>query len=158
MWANGSQPYAVFAPIWPRWALTCVGLFFYLFAARRAAQDAFGNYVVQYVLELGHQEACARVLSVLKGHFPELAVQKFSSNVVERCLKLGGMVRLPLRACMHACRGGHACRAMHACMVSICMDACSRGGEGAVPKMHGSTRQLVLWVGRPPLSLPSDLQ
>ncbi len=54
-------------------------------------QDAFGNYVVQYVLELGHQETCAAVIEGLRGSFAPLSLQKFSSNVVERCLKLGGM-------------------------------------------------------------------
>lgn len=55
------------------------------------SQDAFGNYVVQYVLDLGQQEASQRIMTVLSGHYSELAVQKFSSNVVEKCLKLGGL-------------------------------------------------------------------
>ena len=54
------------------------------------AQDPFGNYVVQYVLELGHPETSIVVMRNLKGHYSELATQKFSSNVVEKCLKLGG--------------------------------------------------------------------
>ena len=53
-------------------------------------QDPFGNYVVQYVLELGHVEATATIMRQLYDHYPELAQQKFSSNVVEKCLKLGG--------------------------------------------------------------------
>ena len=53
-------------------------------------QDPFGNYVVQYVLELGHVEATATIMRQLYGQYPELAQQKFSSNVVEKCLKLGG--------------------------------------------------------------------
>ncbi len=40
-------------------------------------QDPFGNYVVQYVLELGHPETSAAVMTNLKGHYPELATQKF---------------------------------------------------------------------------------
>jgi hypothetical protein len=55
-------------------------------------QDAFGNYVVQYVLELGQSEASQAIITQLNGHFAELSMQKFSSNVVERCLKLGGVV------------------------------------------------------------------
>lgn len=47
--------------------------------------------MVQYVLELGHQETCAAVIEGLRGSFAPLSLQKFSSNVVERCLKLGGM-------------------------------------------------------------------
>lgn len=48
--------------------------------------------MVQYVLELGHAEACSAVVRSLGGKFSELSMQKFSSNVVERCLKLGGLV------------------------------------------------------------------
>jgi len=55
------------------------------------SQDAFGNYVVQYVLDLGQAEASQQIMNVLLGHYSELAVQKFSSNVVEKCLKLGGL-------------------------------------------------------------------
>lgn len=51
-------------------------------------QDAFGNYVVQYVLELGHSEAALAVMQHLSGRCAELSQQKFSSNVVEKCLKL----------------------------------------------------------------------
>jgi len=41
-------------------------------------------------LELGHVEATATIMRQLYGQYPELAQQKFSSNVVEKCLKLGG--------------------------------------------------------------------
>ena len=58
--------------------------------ASPSTQDPFGNYVVQYVLELGHPEATTAVMLQLCGHYAELAQQKFSSNVVEKCLKLGG--------------------------------------------------------------------
>ncbi len=54
-------------------------------------QDAFGNYVVQYVLELGQASASGVIMRCLLGHYAELSMQKFSSNVVEKCLKLGGM-------------------------------------------------------------------
>ncbi len=40
-------------------------------------QDPFGNYVVQYVLELGHPETSTLVMANLKGHYSELATQKF---------------------------------------------------------------------------------
>ena len=68
------------------------------------AQDPFGNYVVQYVLDGGGGErsggggeragarggaaAAAAVARALSGHAPRLAQQKFASNVVERLLKL----------------------------------------------------------------------
>ena len=64
---------------------------------RAAAQDPFGNYVVQYVLELGHPEATAAIMRQLCGHYADLAQQKFSSNVVEKCLKLGGSGLAELR-------------------------------------------------------------
>ena len=53
-------------------------------------QDPFGNYVVQYVLELDIADASMAVMNNLFGHYADLAQQKFSSNVVEKCLKLGG--------------------------------------------------------------------
>lgn len=46
--------------------------------------------MVQYVLEQGDAESSRQVLEQLRGHFAELAMQKFSSNVVEKCIKLGG--------------------------------------------------------------------
>jgi hypothetical protein len=54
-------------------------------------QDAFGNYVVQYVLELGQADSSRGIMENIKGHYAELSMQKFSSNVVEKCLKLGGL-------------------------------------------------------------------
>jgi len=48
-------------------------------------QDPFANYVVQYVLNKKNVNAIARRL---EGNFSILAVQKFSSNVVEKCLEL----------------------------------------------------------------------
>lgn len=46
---------------------------------------------VQYVLELGQVEASQAIIAALAGRFAELSLQKFSSNVVEKCLKLGGV-------------------------------------------------------------------
>ncbi|XP_008790832.2 mRNA-binding protein PUF3-like [Phoenix dactylifera] len=54
------------------------------------AQDAFGNYVVQYILELKDPSATAILVSQFKGHYVNLSTQKFSSNVVEKCLKFFG--------------------------------------------------------------------
>jgi hypothetical protein len=45
---------------------------------------------VQYILDLGLAWAVAEVIDRLDGNFVHLAMQKFSSNVVEKCLKLGG--------------------------------------------------------------------
>jgi pumilio RNA-binding family len=56
-------------------------------ASLALAQDPFGNYVVQYVLDLDLPWCNARVMARLAGTYAELSTQKFSSNVVEKCLK-----------------------------------------------------------------------
>ncbi|EPS63432.1 hypothetical protein M569_11350, partial [Genlisea aurea] len=50
------------------------------------AQDAFGNYVVQFILEQKSPSANAKLGSQFEGHFVHLSTQKFSSHVVEKCL------------------------------------------------------------------------
>ncbi|KAK1391513.1 putative pumilio-like 7, chloroplastic [Heracleum sosnowskyi] len=57
------------------------------FNALLLAQDSFGNYVVQYVVELKIPAAAATLLSRLEGNFVYLSMQKFGSHVVEKCLK-----------------------------------------------------------------------
>ncbi|KAF8718100.1 hypothetical protein HU200_025578 [Digitaria exilis] len=52
------------------------------------AQDPFGNYVVQYVLNLKIPSANAHLASQFEGRYLYLSKQKVSSNVVEKCLKL----------------------------------------------------------------------
>ena len=47
-------------------------------------QDAFGNYVVQYVLDMGLDGISYRVMNNLRGSYPMLSLQKFSSNVIEK--------------------------------------------------------------------------
>lgn len=49
-------------------------------------EDAYGNYVVQYVILLKDDEVNDRIVSILSRDIIPLAKQKFSSNVVERCL------------------------------------------------------------------------
>ncbi|GAB4861209.1 hypothetical protein Ancab_036367 [Ancistrocladus abbreviatus] len=51
------------------------------------AQDPFGNYVVQYIIELKIASASANLISQFEGHYVHLSMQKFSSHVVEKCLK-----------------------------------------------------------------------
>jgi len=50
-------------------------------------QDQFGNYVVQHLLSTRAQFAPNLIRSLL-GHIAELSVQKFSSNVIEKCLQV----------------------------------------------------------------------
>jgi hypothetical protein len=50
-------------------------------------QDAYGNYVVQYVLDVCSDEDVAAVCESVVGKVNLLAIQKFSSNVMEKCLE-----------------------------------------------------------------------
>jgi hypothetical protein len=51
-------------------------------------QDPYGNYVVQYVLDLPFPGLASRLARRFLGHIPILSTQKFSSNVVEKCLNV----------------------------------------------------------------------
>ena len=57
--------------------------------AKKLVLDPFGNYVVQYVLELKRGELTRGIAQALQGSFAELSLQKFSSNVIEKCLQAG---------------------------------------------------------------------
>lgn len=50
-------------------------------------QDAYGNYVVQYVLDVCGDKDVHVVCESVVGRINSLAIQKFSSNVVEKCLE-----------------------------------------------------------------------
>ncbi|KAK8617551.1 hypothetical protein V6N13_080461 [Hibiscus sabdariffa] len=50
------------------------------------AQDAYGNYVVQFTLELKIPSATSTLTSQFEGNYVHLSLQKFSSHVVEKCL------------------------------------------------------------------------
>ncbi|KAF8411476.1 hypothetical protein HHK36_004027 [Tetracentron sinense] len=50
--------------------------------------DACGNYVVQYIIELKIPSATANLISQFEGNYVHLSMQKFSSNVVEKCIKV----------------------------------------------------------------------
>ena len=51
------------------------------------SQDQFGNYVVQHVIEHGKDVHKSSVARILKENLLLLSKQKFSSNVIERCLQ-----------------------------------------------------------------------
>ncbi|KAJ9460650.1 Pumilio domain-containing protein C6G9.14 [Diplonema papillatum] len=57
-------------------------------------QDPFGNYVVQYVLEQDDKAATERVVCAFLGSIARLVRNKFSSNVVEKCIKLSTACRM----------------------------------------------------------------
>eukprot|EP00747_Dinoflagellata_sp_TGD_P167095 gnl/TRDRNA2_/TRDRNA2_190949_c0_seq1.p1 gnl/TRDRNA2_/TRDRNA2_190949_c0~~gnl/TRDRNA2_/TRDRNA2_190949_c0_seq1.p1 ORF type:complete len:625 (-),score=160.63 gnl/TRDRNA2_/TRDRNA2_190949_c0_seq1:107-1807(-) len=50
-------------------------------------QDAFGNYVVQHlILMRPPNSAIPRIIDAMRGKVLEMSLQKFSSNVLEKCL------------------------------------------------------------------------
>lgn len=51
-------------------------------------QDPFGNYVVQYVLDLGIENYSSQLIRHFFGHVCSLSMQKFSSNVIEKCIRV----------------------------------------------------------------------
>ncbi|KAK7347751.1 hypothetical protein VNO80_22290 [Phaseolus coccineus] len=53
------------------------------------AQDQYGNYVAQHVLERGKSQERSQIISKLSGHIVQLSQHKFASNVVEKCLEYG---------------------------------------------------------------------
>lgn len=50
-------------------------------------QDPFGNYVVQYILDLDEPMFTKPLCANFAGNIPALSKQKFSSNVIEKCLR-----------------------------------------------------------------------
>lgn len=50
-------------------------------------QDPFGNYVVQYILDLDEPMFTKPLCLNFAGNIPALSKQKFSSNVIEKCLR-----------------------------------------------------------------------
>ncbi|QPG75482.1 hypothetical protein FOA43_002837 [Brettanomyces nanus] len=51
-------------------------------------QDQFGNYVVQYLISLEIPKLNSQLITIVASYVTELSCQKFSSNVVEKCLKI----------------------------------------------------------------------
>ncbi|ODH24185.1 hypothetical protein ACO22_05329 [Paracoccidioides brasiliensis] len=50
-------------------------------------QDPFGNYVVQYILDLNERHFIEPICRSFRGNIPALSKQKFSSNVIEKCIR-----------------------------------------------------------------------
>ncbi|GAA98967.1 uncharacterized protein L969DRAFT_546634 [Mixia osmundae IAM 14324] len=50
--------------------------------------DPFGNYVVQYVLDLNDNRFIEAIVRQFVGNVCTLSAQKFSSNVVEKCIRV----------------------------------------------------------------------
>ncbi|XP_047329952.1 pumilio homolog 1-like [Impatiens glandulifera] len=53
------------------------------------AQDQYGNYVVQHVLEQGNDSERSTIIRELAVNIVQMSQQKFASNVVEKCLLFG---------------------------------------------------------------------
>ncbi|KAG8806518.1 hypothetical protein FRC17_004950 [Serendipita sp. 399] len=51
-------------------------------------QDPYGNYVVQYILDLNDARFSDAVIRQFFGNVCALSVQKFSSNVIEKCIRV----------------------------------------------------------------------
>ncbi|KAK3320876.1 armadillo-type protein [Cercophora scortea] len=55
-------------------------------------QDPFGNYVVQYIIDLNEMSFTEPLVQQFRGRIAQLSRHKFSSNVVEKCLRCAGDV------------------------------------------------------------------
>lgn len=53
------------------------------------AQNQYGNYVTQHVLERGKAQERSQIIKKLSGQVVPLCQHKFASNVIERCLQYG---------------------------------------------------------------------
>jgi len=51
-------------------------------------QNAFGNYIIQHVLDEWGPVICKDVIKMIHTNIISLSMQKFSSNVVERCMDI----------------------------------------------------------------------
>jgi len=51
-------------------------------------QNPFGNYIIQHVLDEWGYVICKDVVKVIQTNITSLSMQKFSSNVVEKCLDM----------------------------------------------------------------------
>ncbi len=53
----------------------------------KLAENQYGNYCIQHVLENAPANVCTNIKMKMEGKYCRLAKQKFSSNVVEKCLR-----------------------------------------------------------------------
>jgi hypothetical protein len=53
----------------------------------KLAENQYGNYCIQHVLDHAPPNVCANIKMKMEGKYVRLAKQKFSSNVVEKCLR-----------------------------------------------------------------------
>ncbi|CAM0911966.1 unnamed protein product [Alopecurus aequalis] len=60
------------------------------------AQDQYGNYVTQHVLEKGKSNERAEIISKLAGQVITMSQNKFASNVIEKCFQHGDIAERDL--------------------------------------------------------------
>jgi hypothetical protein len=59
-----------------------------IFNSLYLVQDPFGNYVIQYILDLNDARFSEPLIRTFIGNVCSLSVQKFSSNVIEKCIRV----------------------------------------------------------------------
>lgn len=72
-------------------------------------QNPFGNYIIQHIFDVSlnykiktwNLDTCKEIFKVILNNISSLSMQKFSSNVIEKCLDIVDSVRnfliIPLR-------------------------------------------------------------
>ncbi len=61
--------------------------------ALETVQNAYGNYVIQHILDEWGPTIAKDIVEVIISNIISLSMQKFSSNVVEKCLDIVDKVR-----------------------------------------------------------------
>lgn len=64
--------------------------------ALEIVQNPFGNYIIQHILDEWGPDTIKDVINVITTNIISLSMQKFSSNVVEKCFDLVDSVSLCL--------------------------------------------------------------
>ena len=50
-------------------------------------QDPYGNYAMQHLIDTWREECSFQMINAMKGRCAQLSIQKYSSNVMEKCMK-----------------------------------------------------------------------
>lgn len=58
-----------------------------LLTAPNLANDQYGNYVIQNIIQNGSPKDIETLLTSFKGHFYDFSIHKFASNVIEKCIQ-----------------------------------------------------------------------
>ena len=71
----------------------------------KLAENQYGNYCIQHVLDHAPYSVCTNIKTKMESKYVRLAKQKFSSNVVEKCLRTSnnewrGIILRELTSCV----------------------------------------------------------